>query len=63
MIKTGRYTKMALRHLLPADVRMDLKQRSRYICIDPDSVYDEEQAQKNEMQFDNVIDKIEYELN
>lgn len=36
MIKIVRYTKMALRHLLPADVRMDLKQRSRYICIDPD---------------------------
>ena len=28
---------MALRHLLPAKVRMDLKQRSRYIMIDPDA--------------------------
>ena len=63
MIKTGRYVKMALRNLLASDVRMDLKQRSRYIMIDPDAVYDEEEAQKNEMQFATVLDKIEYELN
>ena len=41
---------------------MNLKQKSRYICIDPDTVYNEEDAVE-EMKFENVLDKIGWELN
>ena len=35
MIKTRRYLKQALRKLLTLKQRMRLKERSRYICVDP----------------------------
>ena len=35
MIKTRRYLKKALRKLLTLKQRMKLKERSRYICVDP----------------------------
>ena len=38
MIKKGRYVNMALKLLLTSEQRMNLKQKSRYICIDPDEV-------------------------
>ena len=37
LIKSRRYFKMAIKHLLPSSkMRMKLKERSRYIKIDPD---------------------------
>ena len=36
MIKTRRYFNLALRKLLSAPERMKLKERSRYLCIDPE---------------------------
>ena len=36
LIKSRRFLKMAIRKLLSDRVRMELKQRSRYQCIDPD---------------------------
>ena len=40
-MKTLRFIKMAFRHLIPAKLRMELKERSRYLCIDPDAVMEE----------------------
>ena len=37
MIKSRRFFKMAIRKLLSHKDRLDLKERSRYIMIDPDS--------------------------
>ena len=43
---------MALRYLLPPKVRLDLKERSHYICIDPDQAEDKDMTKKvYEMQF------------
>ena len=36
LIKSRRFFKLALKHLLTKEVRMQLKERSRYLCIDPD---------------------------
>ena len=36
LIKSRRFFKLALKHLLTKEVRMQLKERSRYICINPD---------------------------
>ena len=41
---------------------MDLKQRSRYLLVDPDK-NDKEFDEVIEKKFDAVIDKIEWELN
>ena len=41
---------------------MDLKQRSRYLLVDPDN-NDKEFDEVIEKKFDAVIDKIEWELN
>ena len=41
---------------------MDLKQRSRYLLVDPDR-NDKEFDEVIEKKFDAVIDKIEWELN
>ena len=49
MVKSRRYFKMALRYLLPAKVRMDLKERSRYISVDPDTLSDKKLG-------DNILD-------
>ena len=38
MIKSRRYFHMALRYLLPKQVRLDLKRVSHYVVIDPDEV-------------------------
>ena len=46
MIKSRRFFKMALRKLLSDKERMDLKDRSRYIMIDPDSGEDAKLAEK-----------------
>ena len=46
MIKSRRFFKMALRKLLSDKERMDLKDRSRYIMIDPDSDEDAKLAEK-----------------
>ena len=35
MIKSRRYLKLALRKLLTLKQRMHLKQKSRYLCVDP----------------------------
>ena len=59
MIKSRRYFKMALRHLLPERLRMDLKQRSRYIMIDPEK----EEKEANKQVVDSIIDQVEYKLN
>ena len=37
MIKSIRYFKLAIRKLLPKKVRMELKERTRYISVNPDS--------------------------
>ena len=63
MIKSRRYFKLALRELLPSKVRMDLKQRSRYLLIDPDKEQEEQEEVQYEMEFETILDKIEYELN
>ena len=65
MIKSRRFFKLALRELLPAKKRMELKEKSRYIMVDPDNDSENEnEDQKQEvMQFDNVLDLYEYELN
>ena len=36
LMKTLRFVKMAFRHLIPAKLRMDLKERSRYLSINPE---------------------------
>ena len=65
MIKSRRFFKLAFRELLPAKKRMELKEKSRYIMVDPDNdTENENEDQKQEvMQFDNVLDLYEYELN
>ena len=45
IIKSRRFFKMAMRKLLSDKDRMDLKERSRYILIDPDSGEDVKQAE------------------
>ena len=40
---------------------MQLKEKSRYLMIDPDSEGDAKREEK--MQFGNVLDLFEYELN
>ena len=35
-MKTLRFVKMAFRHLIPSKLRMDLKERSRYLSINPE---------------------------
>ena len=37
MIKSRRFFKLAFRELLPAKKRMELKEKSRYIMVDPDN--------------------------
>ena len=37
IIKSRRYFNMAIRKLLPHKDRMEIKERSRYIMVDPDS--------------------------
>ena len=37
LIKSRRYFKMALSKLLTEKELMELEERSRYLCIDPDS--------------------------
>ena len=54
---------MALRHLLPAKVRMELKDRSRYISVDPDETETKVGEDLMETNFAHALDKIEYELN
>ena len=55
---------MALRHLLPAKVRMNLKERSRYISVDPDTPAEAKTGDNiMEMQFENALDMYEFELN
>ena len=63
MIKTRRYLKLALRELLPHKVRMDLKQRSRYLLIDPDKGPQGPDDEVQEMEFESILEKYEYELN
>ena len=36
LIKSSRFIKIALKHLLTNKKRMELKERSRYLCINPD---------------------------
>ena len=43
MIKSRRYFHMALRYLLPKQVRLDLKRLSHFVVIDPDIVLKEKQ--------------------
>ena len=45
IIKSRRFFTLALRKLLSYKDRMDLKERSRYIIIDPDSGEDEKALQ------------------
>ena len=45
IIKSRRFFKMAMRKLLSDKDRMDLKERSRYILIDPNSGEDVKQAE------------------
>ena len=40
MIKSRRYFNLALKKLLSAPDRMKLKERSRYLCIDPEQADD-----------------------
>ena len=46
MIKSRRFFKLAFRKLLSDKDRMDLKERSRYIIIDPDSGEDMKKSQE-----------------
>ena len=43
IIKSRRYFHMALRYLLPKQVRLDLKRLSHYVVIDPDEVKADQQ--------------------
>ena len=43
MIKSRRYTHMALRFLLPKQVRLDLKKISHHVVVNPDEVVEEQQ--------------------
>ena len=43
MIKSRRYTHMALRFLLPKQVRLDLKKISHHVVVNPDEVMEEQQ--------------------
>ena len=63
MIKSRRYFKEALRKLMSAEKRMKLKEKTRYIMIDPD-LDDADSAQdKESKRFNNVLDLYEEELN
>ena len=46
IVKSWRYYEQALRHLLPEKLRLDFKERARYISIDPDP--NEEKEKKKE---------------
>ena len=62
MIKSRRFFKLAFRELLPAAKRMELKEKSRYLMIDPDT--DGEDMDDDKVEIDeSIIDKIERELN
>ena len=63
MIKSRRYFKGALNQMMPAEKRMKLKERSRYIMIDPDSDDADSAQTKQRKQFNNVLDLYEAELN
>ena len=56
LIKSRRYFKMALRHLLPPKVRMELKERSRYISVDPDAPETKIGDNLMEMNFAHALD-------
>ena len=47
---------MALRHLLPPKVRMELKERSRYISVDPDAPETKIGDNLMEMNFAHALD-------
>ena len=36
LIKSRRFIKIALKHLLTKEKRIELKERSRYLCINPE---------------------------
>ena len=63
MIKSRRYFKEALRKLMSAEKRMKLKEKSRYIMIDPDSDDADSAQEKKRKRFNNVLDLYEEELN
>ena len=63
MIKSRRFFKKAFRELMTAEKRMKLKEKSRYIMIDPDSDDEESAKEKDKKQFTNVLDLYENELN
>ena len=48
---------------MSAEKRMKLKERSRYIMIDPDSDEADSVHDKERRQFNNVLDLYEEELN
>ena len=41
LLKSLRYHHLALKKLLPADVRFSLKEQTRHVMVDPDSSSDE----------------------
>ena len=47
MVKSWRYFESAIRFLLPERKRLDLKERSRYLTVDPD--FDAEEREKKEL--------------
>ena len=49
MVKSWRYFERAIRFLLPLKQRLDFKERSRYIAIDPDQDEEKEQQQSFRM--------------
>ena len=50
--------------MIPAKKRMQLKEKSRYLMVDPDSDGESgKQDEKENMEFSNILDLYEYELN
>ena len=49
MIKSRRYFHLALRYLLPKQVRLDLKKASQFIVINPDRVSEKPKGAEPEM--------------
>ena len=63
MIKSRRFFKLAFRELLPASKRMELKEKSRYLMVDPDTDGDDMDDDKEVENDESILDKIERELN
>ena len=62
MIKSRRFFKLAFRELLPAAKRMELKEKSRYLMVDPDTDGEDMDDDKI-VEDESILDKIERELN